>query len=103
MAFLKVEVFIPPADQDRLIEALNRAGLLGQGNYDYVFAATEVTGHWRPLEGAEPAIGTIDQLSREKELKLEFRIPADRRDETDTIIRQHHPYEEPAINFIALV
>lgn len=103
MAFLKVEVFIPPADHGRLIEALNQAGLLGQGKYDYVFAATEVTGHWRPLAGAQPAIGSIDQLSREKELKLEFRIPGDRRDEAEAIIRQNHPYEEPAINFIALV
>lgn len=84
------------------MDALNEARLLGQGNYDYVFSATKVLGHWRPLEGAEPAIGEVGEISQEPELKIEFRIEYEQRQKTEAIIRQHHPYEEPAINFIPL-
>lgn len=103
MGYLKVECYIPEADASRLIEALNAQKLLGQGNYDYVYAATKVLGHWRPLKGANPAIGSIDTISSQPELKLEFRIDKSERALAEQIIRQNHPYEEPAINFIELV
>ena len=55
--YLKVEVYIPEKDHHEMMNALNEAGLLVQGNYDYVFSATKVVGHWRPLPGAAPTIG----------------------------------------------
>lgn len=102
MKYVKVEVFIPEADHLKLMEALNAEKLLGQGKYDFVFATTQVMGHWRPLEGADPAIGEVGKISREPELKIEFRIQQEKRRQVEQLIRKHHPYEEPAINFIPL-
>ena len=100
--YLKVEVYIPEKDHHEMMNALNEAGLLGQGNYDYVFSATRVLGHWRPLPGADPSIGEVGEISREPELKIEFRIEQPQRQAVEAIIRANHPYEEPAINFIPL-
>ncbi|NMB03404.1 MAG: divalent cation tolerance protein CutA, partial [Tissierellia bacterium] len=42
------------------------------------------------------------KISREPELKIEFRIQQEKRRQVEQLIRKHHPYEEPAINFIPI-
>lgn len=102
MGYLKCEVFLPESDYDGLIEALNEAKLLGTGNYDYVHAVTQVMGHWRPLQGADPTIGTTGQLTSQPELKLEFRIRQDQVELVKQVITAHHSYETPVINLFKL-
>lgn len=101
--FIKVEVFIPPEFVIKLANELNERGLLRQGHYDYAFSTTEVTGHWRPLEGASPYDGEIGVVSEEKEIKMEFRIYEEDLEEVNRIIRMIHPYESPAINYIRVI
>lgn len=103
MSFIKCEVFLPKDYEKKLIDALNAHEILKFNQYDSVYAATEVTGHWRPLEGADPYDGTIGKLSTAKEIKLEFRIPVYERMRVERIIREVHPYEEPVINFLELL
>lgn len=101
--YQKVEVFIPESHYMQLADALNEAGLLAEGNYDYSFSITEVIGHWRPLEGASPFDGQIGVLSSEREMKMEFRILASEVEIAKTIIYNIHPYEVPVVNFIPLI
>ncbi|WP_071026180.1 divalent cation tolerance protein CutA [Peptoniphilus raoultii] len=102
MTYFKFEVFIPKENSKKLIDELNKNSLLIDGPYDYVFAATEVLGHFRPLEDSNPFIGEKMKIEEVKELKLEFRIKSENKDKTFRIIKENHPYEIPVINIIPL-
>ena len=60
------------------------------------------TGCWRPLEGAAPYLGSVGEISREPELKVEVTVRAEHVDETIAAVKRVHPYEEPVINAIPL-
>ncbi|WP_455258428.1 hypothetical protein [Peptoniphilus asaccharolyticus] len=101
--YIKVEVFIPEENLVELVNALNEKSILRDGRYDYVFATSHVTGHFRPIEGANPHIGEVGVVSEVKEVKVEFRIRATDMESVKDIIVKHHPYEEPVVNYIELL
>lgn len=103
MTYLKVEIFVPTSYIKELITALNQAGLLKDGNYDYCYSYTPVKGHFRPLDGAKPFIGEVGEIEEVDELKVEFRIKATDKELAESIIFEKHPYETPVFNFIELV
>ena len=103
MKHLKVEVYIPEDFAIKLANALNEKDFLKEGHYDYAFSTTEVTGYWRPLEDASPYEGEIGVVSKQKELKMEFRILEEDQVEVVRTIKMIHPYETPAINFFPLL
>jgi putative NIF3 family GTP cyclohydrolase 1 type 2 len=89
-------VFVPPADLDRLIDALADAGAGAIGNYDRCTFTVEGIGSYRPLLGADPADGEIGVLSRKPELRLSMVLPRGRRAAVISAMRAAHPYEEVA-------
>ena len=101
--FYKVEVFIPENNVEQFIFKLNERGYLKDGPYDNVFAASPVMGHWRPLEGSHPHIGATNELSCEKEMKLEFRIKKADIIPALQIMKDAHPYEVPVINVLEIL
>ena len=101
--YLKLEIFIPKSHFPKLQEALQRIDAGHIGNYDSCLSFSEVTSTWRPLEGTDPYIGSVGELSQEQELKVEVTIRAENLQETLTAIREVHPYEEPVINVIPLL
>lgn len=103
MAYLKVEVFIPRKYVVELVNELNENGFLQEGHYDYAFSTTLSMGHWRPLEGSNPFDGEIGVVSETEEIKMEFRIEEEEREEVHRIIDRVHPFESPVINYIALL
>lgn len=102
MSYLKVEIFIPEDFVVELANDLNEADIFRDGNYDYTFSLTKVEGHWRPLEGADPYDGIIGQVQTREEMKMEFRIAEEDREEVQRIIDRIHPYEVPVVNYIPL-
>lgn len=103
MLYLKVEVFVPADDIETMVDALNKAGLLQEGSYDYCYSCTPVKGHFRPLEGANPSVGQIGSKTEVDEMKLEFRIRMSQRVVVERIVRQYHSYEMPVMNFYQLL
>lgn len=99
----KVEVFVPEEYVVDIVNGLNGNSILKEGHYDYVFATSKVTGHFRPIEGANPFIGEIGVVQECEEIKMEFNIRAEDLREVRKIIESKHPYDEPVINFIELV
>lgn len=103
MKYIKVEVFVPDEDKWQVIDGLNKKEILKDNGYDSVFAESKVLGHFTPLSGSNPDKGDIGKHCEIDEVKLEFRIASDKKDEVFDIIKQNHPYEVPVINFIELL
>lgn len=102
MKFLKIEVFIQRENTKKLMEKVNEGGFLKEENYDFCYAETPVIGHFRPIEGANPYIGSLGKVEDVMENKVEFRIRIDDYEDVIKIIKENHPYEVPVINVIEL-
>ncbi|MGG7145125.1 cytochrome C biogenesis protein [Clostridium nigeriense] len=100
---VKFEIFIPLDHVDKLREAINNTGALTIGKYDNCISITEVTGYFRPLKGSKPYLGEENNLSIEKEGKMEFRCHKDLALEVINVIKAVHPYEEPVYNIIPVI
>ncbi len=98
----KLVVFVPPESLDAVRDALFAAGAGRIGEYERCSWYTEGTGTFRPLLGANPAVGEVGDEERVPELRLETVFPSSRRDHVVEALRQSHPYEEPAFDIYAL-
>ena len=101
--YLKLEIFIPETHLKALQAALQKADAGHIGNYDSCLSYSRVTGTWRPLDGADPYLGNVGEISEGEELKVEVRIASDKLKETIAAIKKVHPYEEPVIHIIPLL
>lgn len=97
----KLVVFVPTADAARLIDALAAAGAGAVGDYDRGAWTTDGVGTFRPLAGANPAVGTAGEIQQVAETRVEMVVPARRRAEVIAALRATHPYEEPAFDLLA--
>lgn len=99
---LKLAVFVPTAHADELREALFNAGCGHIGNYDSCSYSTGGEGTFRAKEGSQPFCGTIGELHREKELRIEVILPAFKQSAAIKALLEAHPYEEPAFDLYPL-
>ena len=67
----KLEIFIPETHLRLLQKALQEADAGHIGNYDSCLSYGNVIGIWRPLDGAQAYLGKNNELSQEKEIKVE--------------------------------
>ena len=100
MVLDKLVVFVPHADAEALIEALAAAGAGRLGDYDHCTWTTAGEGRFRPLPGADPAIGSIGRLERVPETRVEMVVPREARADVIAALRATHPYEEPAFDLL---
>lgn len=100
--FFKLEIYAPEESVDELLAALASAHAGEIGKYDHCATLIPVQGTWRPLEGAEPALGTPGQLYSGSEVKLEVLCREEYLLEAVQAVRDAHPYEEPVINILPL-
>lgn len=98
----KLVVFVPVRDADRLLDALAAAGAGTIGDYERCAWSTPGTGTFRPLPGAEPAVGEVGRVEQVAEMRLEVVLPRVRRAAVMGAMRQAHPYEEPAFDLLEL-
>jgi len=100
--FFKLEIFCPETSVDEILEALATAHAGEIGNYDHCATISQVQGSYRPLEGANPAIGEVGKLLMDGECKIEVNCREEFIAEAIQAVREVHPYEEPVINVIPL-
>ena len=100
--YFKLEVYAPEESVDELLAALASTHAGEIGRYDHCATIISVQGTWRPLEGAEPALGTAGELYSGSEVKLEVLCREEYLLEAVQAVRNAHPYEEPVINIIPL-
>lgn len=99
----KIEVYVPPEALEAVKKALHNAGAGRLGDYDCAAAEIKVKGFWRPLAGANPYLGNLNELCTADEIKIEAYCAREYIREVLRAVRSAHPYEEPVINVIPLV
>jgi hypothetical protein len=93
-------VYVPVQDSERVLAALFEAGAGAIGDYRECAWVTRGTGQFRPLAGADPAVGAVGELEKVAESRIEVVLPRARRREVVAALRLAHPYEEPAFHVI---
>lgn len=97
---VKLVVFVPTTDVERLVDALAAAGAGGVGDYTRCYWATAGTGSFVPQPGADPAVGEVGQQAQVDEHRVEMLVPTERVAEAVRALRATHPYEEPAFDLL---
>jgi dinuclear metal center YbgI/SA1388 family protein len=100
--FYKLVVYVPSENSILLKEALFRAGCGNIGNYSHCCYSCEGIGSFKPLMGANPHIGQHNRIERVDEERIEMIFPKILKRNVIETLYQHHPYEEPAFDIIAI-
>jgi dinuclear metal center YbgI/SA1388 family protein len=87
--------YVPLAEADRVLDALFAAGAGHVGDYREVSWLSETGEQFRPVDGARPAIGSVDDLTRHQVTRIEVVLPRRLRRRVVEALRAGHPYEEP--------
>ena len=98
----KLVVFAPLDAADAVRAAMAEAGAGRIGDYDQASFTSPGEGRFRPLEGANPAIGAVGRAEVVDEVRIESVLDRRLRAEVVAAMLQAHPYEEPAYDVIEL-
>ena len=98
----KLVVFVPAEKADHVRDAIAEAGAGAIGDYDRCTFSTTGEGRFRPLEGADPAIGSVGNVEVVDEVRIESVLPRSRRTTVVRAMLAAHPYEEPAYDVLEL-
>ena len=101
--YIKLVVFVPETDGDKLRQVLGEMGCGKLGNYDFCSFTTKGVGRFKALEGADPAIGEVGELEEVVEERIETICEKAKLAEVLNAVREAHPYEEPAIDVYPLL
>ncbi|MCW2786744.1 MAG: hypothetical protein JWP74_3261 [Marmoricola sp.] len=100
--FDKIVAFVPVAEAERVRTAMTDAGAGAVGDYDSASFSTPGEGRFRPLDGANPAIGAVGELEVVPEVRVEVVTDRALRGAVLAALVAAHPYEEPAYDVIEL-
>lgn len=92
----KLCVYIPETHLEDVKQAIFAAGAGRVGDYDHCCWQTRGEGQFRPLEGANPFIGSSNELEKVLEYKVELVCRDDVIKGVVAAMKEAHPYEEPA-------
>jgi dinuclear metal center YbgI/SA1388 family protein len=98
----KLTTYVPTADADNVRRALAEAGAGSIGDYDSASFSSPGEGRFRPLEGADPHIGSVGELTTVEEVRIEVVLPRPKRRAVVGSLLAAHPYEEPAYDVVEL-
>ncbi len=89
-------IYVPHESADRVAAAMHEAGAGQLGDYDRAQFRSRGDGSFRPLAGANPAIGEVGEIEWVPETKLELIAPSRLRESIRRAMIAAHPYEEVA-------
>lgn len=94
--------YVPTQDADTVKETVFAAGAGRLGDYEQCCWQVEGMGQFRPLAGANPTIGKVNQLETVPELRIEMICDDEDIRAVVAALKKAHPYEEPAYSVWAL-
>jgi hypothetical protein len=92
----KLCFYVPESHMEEVKEALFHAGAGKMGDYEWCAWQTLGTGQFRPLEGANPFIGSEGRLEKVPEYRVEMVCSDELIAAAVMALKRAHPYEEPA-------
>lgn len=98
----KLTVYVPSEHAESLRAALADAGAGAIGDYDAASFSSTGLGRFRPLAGAQPAIGEVGTHEVVEEERIEVVLDRSRRGAVVAALLAAHPYEEPAFDVVEL-
>lgn len=98
----KLTVFVPEQAADDVRRALAAAGAGRIGNYDHASFSSRGEGRFRPLPGADPAVGSVGDVETVAEIRVEVVLDRKLRSRAVRAMLDAHPYEEPAYDVVEL-
>ncbi len=98
----KLVTYVPKDHAEAVRQAMAEGGAGQIGNYRECAFTWEGQGCYRPIEGANPAIGEVGKLERVAELRIEMLCEGHVLGEAVAALRSAHPYEEPAIDVLPM-
>ncbi|WKY46743.1 Nif3-like dinuclear metal center hexameric protein [Eubacteriaceae bacterium ES3] len=100
--YVKLAVFVPATHEKEILNALGKTGAGAIGNYDSCSFSCSGTGRFRPLTGADPFIGTVNEFEAVKELRIEAIVHERSLEKTINQVKKMHPYETMAYDVYPL-
>lgn len=100
---LKLVVFSPGQDVLKVQEALFAAGAGKIGFYDQASFNAGGVGTFRPLDGANPAVGAVGKREQTAEVRTEVLIRKWQLQEVLQAVKAVHSYEEVAYDLVPLL
>ena len=98
----KLTVFVPTDAAAPVRAALAEAGAGQIGDYDFASFSSQGEGRFRPLDGANPMIGTVGEIETVAEVRIEVVLARHLRRQVIAAMLAAHPYEEPAYDVVEL-
>ncbi len=92
----KLVVFVPRTHEAAVRHALAQAGAGRLGRYEAASFSAAGTGVFRPLPGAHPSVGRVDETVAVEEVRIETLVGTAERDRVLAAMKAAHPYEEVA-------
>ena len=99
-SFYTLVFTVPAAHKDAVVNAVLDADAGHMGNYDRAYTEIKSLGHFRPLEGAKPAVGEVGKEEVVDEVRIEVPVPKSKVAKVTEALLKAHPYEMPAYCFL---
>lgn len=99
----KVVFFVPEEHKDIVLKALFDSPAGEIENYTCCTFRSNGVGTFKPVEGAEPFEGNINDLSSVNEVKIETIVAENDIDTVVNKVKEHHPYETMAYDIFPLI
>lgn len=94
--YFKLAVYVPESAAESVAKAMFESGAGRLGAYAECSFTHPGTGTFLPLDGAQPAIGSVGIRERVEETKVEVLLPQRQVREAVKAMLDAHPYEVPA-------
>jgi structural hemagglutinin/hemolysin toxin protein RtxA len=96
----KISVYVPELALEIVKAALFQAGAGTVGNYSHCAWQVLGEGQFMPLEGSQPFIGTVHQVEKVREYRLEVECDEAHIHAAIAALKEAHPYEVPAYEVV---
>lgn len=100
---LKLIYYVPESHLELTKQAIFSAGAGGIGNYEHCAWQVKGIGQFKPVKGAVPYIGQLDELEQVDEWRVETIVLEEKASAVAKSLKASHPYEEPAFEFIQMI
>lgn len=99
----KMIYYVPESHLESTKQAIFAAGAGGIGNYENCAWQILGQGQFKPVNEADPFLGTLNRLEKIPEWRVETIVPEQKAAAIAKALKASHPYEEPAFEFIQIV